>query len=82
MMRTAVGGWRVVSLLIGLCLSATACASGDGAAGPTGKGGSQGAGGTSGTAGMSGTSGTNPQDGPPAGYPDGHAAVPAAGQAE
>ena len=25
---------------------------------------------------------TNPQDGPPAGYPDGHAAVPAEGQAE
>ena len=25
---------------------------------------------------------TNPQDGPPAGYPDGHATVPAAGQAE
>jgi len=28
------------------------------------------------------TTPTNPQDGPPAGYPDGHAAVPAAGQAE
>jgi hypothetical protein len=25
---------------------------------------------------------TNPQDGPPAGYPDGHAAIPVAGQAE
>src|SRR5204862_6467204 len=25
---------------------------------------------------------TNPQDGPPAGYPDGHASVPAAAQAE
>src|SRR4029453_2861275 len=25
---------------------------------------------------------TNPQDGPPAGYPDGHASVPAEGQAE
>src|SRR5215218_3483837 len=25
---------------------------------------------------------TNPDDGPPAGYPDGHAAIPAAGQAE
>jgi hypothetical protein len=25
---------------------------------------------------------TNPQDGPPAGYPDGHAVIPAAGQAE
>jgi hypothetical protein len=34
--------------------------------------------------GGSGTTTTtpNPQDGPPAGYPDGHAAVPAAGQAE
>src|SRR6185503_16387390 len=28
------------------------------------------------------TTPTNPQDGPPAGYPDGHAAVPTAGQAE
>jgi hypothetical protein len=82
-MRTAVGGWRVVSFLVGLSLSAAACGSGDGAAaGPTGNGGSQGAGGTSGTAGMSGTTGTNPQDGPPAGYPDGHAPVPSAGQAE
>jgi hypothetical protein len=26
--------------------------------------------------------GTNPQDGPPAGYPDGHATIPLAGQAE
>ncbi|MGZ3441976.1 MAG: hypothetical protein ACXVDD_20800, partial [Polyangia bacterium] len=25
---------------------------------------------------------TNPQDGPPAGYPDGHAPIPAAAQAE
>jgi hypothetical protein len=82
-MWTAVGRRWVVSLLLGLSLSATACGSGDGdAAAPTGKGGSQGAGGTSGAAGMSGTPGTNPQDGPPAGYPDGHAPVPAAGQAE
>jgi hypothetical protein len=29
-----------------------------------------------------GTTPTNPQDWPPAGYPDGHAAIPAAGQAE
>jgi hypothetical protein len=37
--------------------------------------------GATGTAGSS-TTPTNPLDGPPAGYPDGHAVVPAAGQAE
>jgi len=41
-----------------------------------------GAQGTAGAVGTAGTSGTNPQDGPPAGYPDGHATVPAEGQAE
>jgi hypothetical protein len=41
-----------------------------------------GAQGTAGAPGTAGASGTNPQDGPPAGYPDGHASVPAEGQAE
>jgi hypothetical protein len=41
-----------------------------------------GAQGTAGAPGAAGASGTNPQDGPPAGYPDGHASVPAEGQAE
>ena len=81
-MRTAVGGWHVVSFLVGLSVSAAACSSGGGTAGSTGTGGSQGAAGASGSGGGSGTPGTNPQDGPPAGYPDGHAAIPAAGQAE
>src|ERR1051325_3837931 len=59
-----------------------------GAAGSPGTGGSQGMAGAQGTAGTPGTAGTggtpptNPQDGPPAGYPDGHASVPAEGQAE
>ena len=44
--------------------------------------GAQGTAGTAGTAGAGGTTPTNPQDGPPAGYPDGHASVPAEGQAE
>jgi hypothetical protein len=77
-MRSAVDGRWVVSLLVGLSLSA-ACGSGGGAAGSSGTGGSQGAAGNSGT---SGTPPTNPQDGPPAGYPDGHATVPTQGQAE
>jgi hypothetical protein len=81
-MRTVFGGWRVVSFLVGLSLSAAACSSGDGVAGSAGTGGSQGAAGTSGTAGSSGTPGTNPQSGPAAGNPDGHAPIPAAGQAE
>ena len=92
-MRTTVRGRWVVSFLAGLSLSA-ACGSGGntvgspGMAGSPGTGGSQGtagaqgAAGASGTAGTAGTSPTNPQDGPPAGYPDGHASVPAAGQAE
>src|SRR4029079_17101216 len=88
-MRTAVRG-RWVSFLVGLCLSA-ACGSGGntvgspGTAGSPGTGGSlgmAGAQGTAGAVGTAGTSGTNPQDGPPAGYPDGHASVPAQGQAE
>jgi hypothetical protein len=46
-----------------------------------------GCGGKSGAAGDGGSSSdaappTNPQDGPPAGWPDGHATIPAAGQAE
>ena len=69
-------------MLVGLSLTAAACGSGDGAASSAGTGGSTGAAGNTGTAGTSGTAGTNPQDGPPAGYPDGHAPVPAAGQAE
>jgi hypothetical protein len=80
-MRSAVDGRWVVSLLVGLSLSA-ACGSGGGAAGSSGTGGSQGAAGNSGAAGTSGTPPTNPQDGPPAGYPDGHATVPTQGQAE
>ena len=53
-----------------------------GAAGTTGSAGAMGAAGTTGAAGSSMTPPTSPQDGPPAGYPDGHATVPAAGQAE
>jgi len=92
-MRTAVRGRWVVSFLVGLFLSA-ACGSGGntvgspgiagspGADGSTGTGGSQGTAGAPGTAGTSGMPPTNPQDGPPAGYPDGHGSVPAEGQAE
>jgi hypothetical protein len=86
-MRSVVDGRWVVWLLVGLSLSA-ACGSGGGAGGSPGSAGSQGAAGTSGAAGGSGAAGTsgtpptNPQDGPPAGYPDGHATIPTQGQAE
>src|SRR5689334_22333546 len=84
-MRTIVRGVSVVSLLAGFGLSA-ACGS-DGAAagsgGTPGTAGSAGTGGAPGTAGRSGAGGaTRPDDGPPAGYPDGHAPVPPEGQAE
>jgi hypothetical protein len=82
MLTTARGGW-VVALLVGLSASA-ACGSGGSAAGSPGTGGAIGAAGSPGTGaiGTAGSPGTNPQDGPPAGYPDGHAPVPAEGQAE
>ncbi len=71
-------------------VSGTAGVSGSaGASGTAGVSGSAGASstaGTSGSAGAPGTAGasvpTTPQDDPPAGYPDGHAAIPTAGQAE
>ncbi len=61
----------------------TACGSKEDSASSGGSGGdgATSGGSASGTA-TSGNPNTNPQDGPPAGYPNGHAAVPAEGQAE
>ena len=56
---------------------------GSGSGGKSGSGGSGAGTGTGATSGSGGGSGaTNPQDGPPAGWPDGKATVPAEGQAE
>jgi hypothetical protein len=67
----------------------TGCGSSDkGSSGPSGSGGSGGGSGASTSSGDGSSSGggnmmpTKPQDGPPAGYADGHATVPAEGQAE
>ena len=82
---------RASSLVLAVSLvTLGACSSDDESSAPTGAssgGASSSSGGTSGGTSSGGTSGgvvtpTNPQDGPPAGWPDGHAAVPAAGQAE
>jgi hypothetical protein len=77
------------TLLAIACL--TGCGSSDDGGAPAGGGASSTGGRSSGnSAGKTSSSGassggsvtTNPQDGPPAGYPDGHATVPAEGQAE
>jgi hypothetical protein len=72
---TAVAGAALIALM-----AASAC-SGHGRSpsndGPTGDGAS-----LSTDSGNTAAPPTNPQDGPPAGYPDGHATIPAAGRAE
>jgi len=79
--------------LLGLLALATVagCSSSDDSTGTAGSSGSTSSGGgtssSGGTTSSGGTSGTttpptNPQDGPPAGNPDGHAPIPAAAQAE
>ncbi len=83
---------RASSLVLAATLGTLGgCGGGDEPSAPSGAssgGGSSSSGGTSsGGTSSGGTSGgvvppTNPQDGPPAGWPDGHATVPAAGQAE
>src|SRR6476620_7105752 len=69
--------------------SGSSGSNGETSAGGSSPGGSSSAGGSSSPGGSSpggsssvGGSPTNPQDGPPAGYPDGHATVPPEGQAE
>jgi hypothetical protein len=83
--RLAIVGVALVALATSAsCGSSEGNAGSPGSAGTSGTAGANGTGGASSTAGTTGTAGgpTNPQDGPPAGYPDGHAVVPAAGQAE
>jgi hypothetical protein len=63
-------------------LFALAAAAGCGSEGDGGGSGSSDDTSSSGAASSSGGVPTNPQDGPPAGWPDGHADVPAEGQAE
>ena len=69
-----------------LFFSLGGCGSGGGAAGTEGTGSTQGAGGTGSTSsagsGNGGNPGTHPEDGPPAGNPDGHCDVPSEAQAE
>jgi hypothetical protein len=80
----------VAGALVALVTCSACGCQGDAAATP-GPGGAPGMAGTSGAAGTSGGAGTSgaagapattPQDGPPAGYPDGHAAIPPEAQAE
>ena len=85
----------IVALAIALVPFTTGCGSDDGSnasggggsggtsgsgGGSTGGSGGTGAGGTGGGASGGAAGATNPDDGPPAGWPDGNAAVPAAGR--
>jgi hypothetical protein len=78
----------LVALVIAFGTLTTACGSDDGGSGANGggTGGGSGVGGSgsggSGAGGGSGGTPTNPDDGPPAGWPEGNATIPAEGQAE
>src|SRR5260221_3215145 len=74
-------GWRLRLALSTLFLASTACGSQNGNATP-GSGGSGGSSSRDGAAPDAGPNPPPPQDGPPAGYPDGHAAIPPEAQAE